>query len=195
MSMRLAGLMLITVLTLLIAWLFYTGYFDQWFAIKPQQQPPVSAVAPLNNDLSDIKPSAAAEPTDQEEMLAGVPLSKAHGQFAAERPADLDPYRRWAPPVVRAQWLAKSETLMLQKHTYAANAEYRGVYFHLGFKDKPATCGEVRLIDHDGGPIGNFERFIYPGRGAIYLASELPGSFNSIWSKLCVATLGSAIEE
>ena len=131
-----------------------------------------------------------AEPVDEppEEMIAGVPLSKANGQFAAERPADLDPYRKWAPPVMRQQYLDKAQQQLLDKNTYAARAEQRGVYFHLGFMDKPATCGEVRFISYEGEPIDDYQRFIYTGRSSIAMERDLSASFEGLWQKLCVQT-------
>ena len=136
-----------------------------------------------------------AEPAADEAMIAGVPASKATGQFAAERPADLDPYRKWAPPIMRQQYLDKAHQQLLDKNTYAARAQQRGVYFHLGFMDKPATCGEVRFIDHEGEPIDDYQRFIYTGRSSVAMERDLSGSFEGLWEKLCVQTKWGAEDD
>lgn len=176
------------------------GFAVAWYFLQANKIPPSIRAEPSvpirptidKNTVSDVV--AAKVLDDGEEMIHGVPASKNVGQYAAERPASLDPYRRWAPPIMRSKWLAKSEVIMLEKHTFAADAEYRGVYFHLGFMDKPASCGEVRFIDHDSQPIGDFERYLYSGRGSLHLESELPDSFHVIWKKLCVETIDNKDE-
>ena len=171
------------------------GLAIAWYFLQATKTPTVIQADPAKPVSSPVDKNTASEPlgvsvsVSGEEMIHGVPASKNVGQYAAERPASLDPYRRWAPPIMRSKWLEKSEVIMLEKHTFAADAEYRGVYFHLGFMDKPASCGEVRFIDHDGQPIGDFEPYVYSGRGSLHLESELPDSFHVIWKKLCVETI------
>ncbi len=145
------------------------------------------APAPVSTE-----PVAAPVPVVEQEMIAGVPASRANGQFAAERPADLDRYRKWAPPIMRQQYLDKAQQQLLDRNTYAASAQQRGVYFHLGFMDKPATCGEVRFIDHEGQPIDDYQRFIYTGRSSMAMERELGASFEGLWQKLCVQTKWAA---
>ncbi len=163
-----------------------------WYLLYADKEPSVPAIVQQAPEQGVQAPKPAVEPPSVEaeiEMIAGVPANSTNGQFAAERPADLDPFRRWAPPVARTVFMDKSEKIMLEKHPYAASAEYRGVFFHLGFKDKPATCGEVKLFGHDGNAVGDFERFVYSGRASLHLQSELPEIFDGIWKKLCVDTM------
>jgi hypothetical protein len=124
-----------------------------------------------------------------EAMIAGVPASNTSGKFAEQRPEDLEPYSRWVPPIAREAWLNKTKTILQKLADPGYTAETRDVYFHLGYKDKPASCGSFRYLPPQGETAGPFQRFIYTGRATTIIESELPSAFDELWRNLCVLRL------
>lgn len=156
-----------------------------WLMSLTKQSVTKAPTEPVLVEREDVSP---LEGKQQEQTTSDLNVNP---QFAETPPEDKLSLRRWAPPVIRDAFLEKGNNVILSKHPYAADANFRGVYFHLGHKDKPASCGEVQFIGHDGSTIGDFERFVYSGRASAYVESELPDSFEVIWQKICVDTLGS----
>ncbi|VAW78696.1 hypothetical protein MNBD_GAMMA14-1844 [hydrothermal vent metagenome] len=87
-------------------------------------------------------------------------------------------------PDIQKAWVRRGQTIVLKNHPMADSANFRGSFFHRGFKDLAVTCGEVQFRAN-GKIIGNYQRFIYSGGQLSYLETDVQ-NFYLLWDKLCV---------
>ena len=175
-------------LLLLVTIFFAVGtyLFTQVFNDQPDPNNETSERFRIDRAL----PSSSSDFNTKEIMIAGIPASNTSGKFAVERPDDIDPYSRWMPPVVRERWLEKSNQVLSDLAPRGYKTEILNEYIHLGFKDKPATCGSLTFTAlEEGSELDDAQRFIYTGRSTTVLERELTAAFEVLWQQLCVEKL------
>ena len=87
-------------------------------------------------------------------------------------------------PELQAGWIDRAKSIVLKNSLSADSADFRGVYFHRGFSNRPVTCGEVQL-SKGSKVLVDYQRFIYAGLTTAYFENDIK-NFDIFWEKMCV---------
>lgn len=85
----------------------------------------------------------------------------------------------------RQRWIAIGMLAVKERLRDPGSAEFKDVYFMVGRKKVPVTCGRVNS-KNGFGAYGGFERFLSAGQTELtYLESEV-ADFQYVWNEFCV---------
>ena len=137
---------------------------------KVRSEREISMKAEAGHGLADRPPPSQSMAVEEGLPASGVPQG-------------VNPAFRDSPEVQKA-WMSRARAMTLKSHDHAESADFRGTFFHRGFKDRPVACGEVALL-FAGAVSEGYQRYIYVGGQISYFENDVE-NFQILWDKLCV---------